>query len=367
MSQGAGSARGTCARINLDALRHNLERVRALAPESRVIAMVKSNAYGHGLVRVAQALHQADAFGVACLEEGQKLRAAGIETPITLMSGCFTGAELQEAVSFGFDLVVHREDQVAGLEQSPLQTPPRVWLKLDTGMHRLGFPPEQAHHIHRRLSSIAWVQQPIGLMTHLADADDPGKATTSQQLDRFHALVEGLPGPRSIANSAGIVAWPQSHADWVRPGIMLYGVSPVYNKTAETFGLKPVMTLESRLMEIKRLKQGDAVGYGGQWTCPEDMPVGVVAIGYGDGYPRHAKNGTPVLINDCTCPLVGRVSMDMLTVDLRNCTQACIGDRVVLWGAGLPAEQVANFCDTIAYELFCLVTARVETLAMVGE
>lgn len=348
------------AHIDLAALQHNFTVVKTLAPRSQVMAMIKANGYGHGAVRVAKALRQADAFGVACVEEGLELRAAKITQPIAIMNGVSTAEELQIAAAQQLQIVVHHRAMAEMIAQTTLAEPVTVWLKIDTGMHRLGIPPAQIAAIYQQLNACASVKQPLHLMTHFAEADNPTKDTTQRQLDIFAQCTADLPGPKTLANSAGIIAWSGSHADWVRPGVMLYGISPQANKNGSDFDLRPVLTLQSKLIAVNALHRGDAVGYGGIWTCPEDMPVGVVAIGYGDGYPRHAKNGTPVLINGVRCPLIGRVSMDMIMVDLRNCPQARINDQAILWGAGLPAEEVARFADTIAYTLLCGLSQRVK-------
>lgn len=350
--------RRTAATIDLAALRHNLQRLREASPNSRLMAAVKANAYGHGLVRVARALGDADALAVASLEEAVALREAAIDSPITLLEGLFHHDELPLACEHGFDLVIHHLPQVEMLEQQAVTSPLRVWLKVDSGMHRLGVQPDEVKPLWQRLSALESVEV-VGLMTHLANADDLNAPMTERQLALFHQSCAGLPGERTIANSAGILGWPQSHAEWNRAGISLYGASPFMGGRGEQQGLRPVMTLRSELIAVKWLKKGDAIGYGGCWQCPEDMPVGVVAMGYGDGYPRHAETGTPVLLNGKRVPLVGRVSMDMITVDLRGQPEAGVGDEVVLWGEGLPAEEIAECAGTIPYELFCGVTQRV--------
>jgi alanine racemase len=322
------------------------------------MAAIKANGYGHGLVRVARALYDSDGFGVTSVDEALQLREAGIRAPITLLEGFFHPDELPLIVQHRLDLLLHHSEQIDALEQAALHGPIRVWLKVDSGMHRLGIAPEQVARQWQRLERHPALE-PLGQMTHLATADEPGHPATKAQLVRFHATTGALPGERAIANSAGVLGWPESHADWVRPGIMLYGISPFVGGRAGQHGLRPVMTLSSELIAVNRMLPGDAIGYGGTWVCPEPMPVGVVAIGYGDGYPRHAPNGTPVLVNGRRVPLIGRVSMDMICVDLRSQPEAAIGDPVVLWGEGLPAEEIAEAAGTIAYELLCGVTPRV--------
>jgi alanine racemase len=374
----------TRALIDLSALQHNLRRVREAAPGKRIMAIIKADAYGHGLIRIARALASGvNSLGVARLEEAVRLRDAGIRESITLLEGFLEAAELAVIVQQRLNVVVHRPEQIAILEQASLDVqgstnvaggrtpgattqPLGVWLKVDTGMHRLGIAPAEAKFAWQRLQSCSGIET-LGVMTHLANADDRGDNFTLRQLECFTEMTAGIDTPCSIANSAGILGWPASHADWVRPGIMLYGVSPFTGGHGEQEGLQPVMTLCSRLIAVNRLHKGDAVGYGGSWTCPEDMPVGIVAIGYGDGYPRHTESGTPVLVNGRRVPLIGRVSMDMITVDLRSQPQARVGDPVVLWGKGLPVEEIARYASTISYELLCGVARRVEFVEITKE
>lgn len=370
-------SRAAEALIDLDALKANLDQVRLNAPDSRIVAVIKANGYGHGLSRIAHALTQADAFAVASIDEALELRNAGIDHPLLLLEGFFGDDELALVRQYRLSIVVHQEFQLQALEQFSQSmatggsvdagvTIP-VWLKIDTGMHRLGFRPEQAASIYVRLKQCPLVAPTITLMTHLANADNRLDDKTADQVELFNQVETAISAPtelpNSIANSAGILGWPQTHfndhSTWVRPGIMLYGVSPFIDSSAADHGLKPVMTLRSRLIAVNHCRAGDAVGYGGSWSCPEDMPVGVVAIGYGDGYPRAAASGTPVLINGQRVNLVGRVSMDMITVDLRHCPKAAVGDEVMLWGNGLPVEEVARHAGTIGYELLCGVTGRV--------
>ncbi len=345
------------ARINLNAIAHNFAQVRKLAPQRKIMAMVKSNAYGHGLLPITKTLIGADAFGVACLNEALALRKANITQRIVVMRGFSDANELSLISKNNLEVVIHCKEQLKILAQTKLSNFISIWLKIDTGMHRLGFAIDKAKKVYQELERNPKIQKPIYIMTHLADADDLSKATTKKQLNCFSQFDAH---PNSIANSAGIIGWPDSQADWVRPGIMLYGVSPFADKIGTDLGLQPVMTLQSKLIAIKNLKKGDKIGYGGTWKCPENMPVGVVAIGYGDGYPRHAENGAPVLVNGKKCKLVGCVSMDMLTVDLCNNPRAKINDPVILWGEGLPVEYIAKSANTIAYELFCKVTQRVK-------
>ena len=352
-------SRATTVRLDLGALAHNLRRVRSAAPGRRVAAAVKAEGYGHGLVRVARTLN-ADAFAVACVEEALTLREADITQPILLLEGVFEAAELPLCARHNLEIAVHHPEQVRMLEMTRLNPPVRAWLKIDTGMHRLGLEPETTPTTFQRLRARPSVRPDIGLMSHLARADERDCDYTLWQEQTFAAATAGLPGERSLANSAGILGWPRTHFDWVRPGIMLYGASPFVDSLAPDEGLRPVMTLHTRLIAIKRLRRGEPVGYGGTWTCPEDMDVGVAAVGYGDGYPRHAPSGTPVLVNGREAALIGRVSMDMITLDLRQHPEARIGDPVVLWGEGLPVERIAQAAGTISYTLLCGVTARIQ-------
>lgn len=354
--------------LNLTALAHNLAQVRRHAPAAKVMAVVKANAYGHGAVVVARTLAAAgaDALGVACLEEAVELRNAGIACPILLLEGVFCADEMTQILQHRLDLVVHSLEQVACLEQlmavpAPKPWLPRVWLKVETGMHRLGFLPAELAPVWRRLAALPGIADSLVLMSHLANAGNPDDDYTRTQRLAFDQVCETYSGtPRSLANSAATLLWPETHYQWVRPGIMLYGVSPVPGRSAADLDLLPVMTVTSEIIEIKHCRKGDTVGYNRTWVCPEDMPVGVVAFGYGDGYPRHIREAAPVRVNRATVPLVGVVSMDMLTVDLRTQPDAKVGDPVELWGAGLPVETVAEYAATIPYELLCRITRRVQ-------
>jgi alanine racemase len=348
--------------INLSALQHNLTRVRAAAPAARVMAVIKANGYGHGLIRIARALQQVDALGVASLAEGIALRGAGIEKPVLLLKGVSEPAELSLAARQRLSLMVHHASQIELLENASVDEPIDVWLKVDTGMHRLGIPSDAFHAAWQRLQSCVCVAGPVKLLTHLACADDRGSDMTSRQLALFAETIRESDAECSVANSAGVLGWPDSHYQWVRPGIMLYGASPFIDDVGRDHDLQPVMTLRTRLIAINRFRKGDSIGYGASWQCPEDMPVGVAAIGYGDGYPRHAGAGTPVLVNGQRAPLVGRVSMDMICIDLRSVPGADIGDEVELWGDHLPVEEVARCAGTIAYDLLCGITTRVDII-----
>ncbi len=347
--------------IDLAALRHNLARVRGLAPSSKVMAVVKADGYGHGLERVAEALADAEAFGVAALSDAERLRAIGLRNRIVLLSGFDEAADLDLLRELDVDTVVHHEAQLALLE-ADRGAPLRVWLKFDTGMHRLGFPIAQAASVHARLRALPNVAPDIVLMTHFASSDDLAGAQTPAQLGLFGASTQGLDGLASLSNSAAILGWPAAHRDWVRAGGALYGLSVAEGKTGADFGLQPVMRLSTRLIAVNRVKQGERVGYSATWQCPEDMDVGVAAIGYGDGYPRSVPSGTPVLLEGKRVPLIGRVSMDLMTLDLRGAPHAKVGDEVTLWGPELPVEEIAAAAGTISYELTCSITRRVRAV-----
>lgn len=354
-------SRPTRALINTQALSDNLETIRGLTGDARIMAVIKANGYGHGIVQVAHALRVADAFGVARIDEARALRKAGIKKPVIMLEGFQDAEELKAVEELSLDAVLHHGNQLALLEDHEGR-PVRCWLKLDSGMHRLGFPLGQLQGVLGRLEQLDSVSKPVILMTHLACADDRHDPMTKHQIHAFLQAIEGLDNEKSVANSAGLLAFPESCLDWARPGIMLYGISPFPDDTGLDHGLKPAMTLESTLIAINQLKKDESVGYGATWRAPEDMLAGVAAIGYGDGYPRHARSGTPVLVNGQRCSIIGRVSMDMVSIDLRNAVDANVGDRVVLWGEGLAVEEIARCADMIPYELVCGVTPRVEFL-----
>jgi alanine racemase len=349
------------ATIDLAAIQHNLAQVRRYAPNSKVMAAIKARAYGHGAVPVAKALEAAnvDAFAVACIEEAIELRQAGINAPITLLEGVLSAEEAALAVKHRLSIVVHDQWQLDLLEALPKDSEPLLWFKLDSGMHRLGFPLSEVPRLVEILNEHPrW--QFLGWITHLACADNTGNPATTEQTERYNNALKGLSGARSIANSAGIIAWSEARADWVRPGLMLYGASPFPDRSALDLGLKAAMTLESRLLAIREYDAGEAIGYGQTYRCPERMRVGVVAVGYADGIHRSLPNGTPVLVNGIEVPMAGRVSMDMITLDLRKAPSAKVGDTVRLWGEGLPVEVIAKCAGTLAYELFCGLTQRVQ-------
>ena len=352
-------ARLNQAKLDLAALRHNIGHARNLAPQSKVMAVVKANAYGHGAVAIAKALEPlADALAVACIEEALELRAAGVTAPILLLEGFFEESELAIIAAENFWLCIHNEWQLGCLEAATLQNTLTVWLKIDTGMHRLGIDANSAELAHKRLKNSTNVADNIVLYTHFASADDLGSTQTQQQIDRFNKVCANLPGERSAANSAGLLGWPGSHFDWIRPGYMLYGNSPFPTPHENTAVLQPVMTLISAIISIRDVQTGESVGYGASWTADRQSRIATVTVGYGDGYPRAARNGTPVLVNGQRASLAGRVSMDMITVDITDLADIKLGDEVVLWGKDLTVGEVAEYAGTIGYELTTRMPAR---------
>jgi alanine racemase len=358
-------ARLNQARLDLRALRHNVGVARQLAGPARIMAVVKANAYGHGAVTIAGALQSiVDALAVACIEEAVELRAAGIRTPILLLQGVFEPAELHTAAQLDLWLTIENERQLRWLEEASLPAPLTCWLKVDTGMHRLGVAPDMALPCYQRLLASRNAVDAIVLCTHFAAADNLHSRQTEQQLAVFDAMP--CSALRSAANSAGLLAWPQARYDWVRPGYMLYGNSPMLQDHAVAQSLQPVMTLTSSVISLRTIAAGEAVGYGGTWVAQRTSRIATVTIGYGDGYPRHAPNGTPVLVNGQRAPLAGRVSMDMITVDVTDLEQVEPGAEVVLWGAGLPLAEVACCAATIGYELTTRMPARTPRIVVHG-
>jgi alanine racemase len=345
--------------IDHGALRHNLKRAKQAAMDRKLWAVIKADGYGHGMLRVAHTLSQADGLAVARLDEAMMLRHAGITRPILVLGGCYREDDFKKASESALDVVFHHGAQLNPLKQAALEPQSlNLWIKVDTGMRRLGFEALDLPEIVATLQTVPAIAE-LNLMTHLANADDRNDPATTAQCSLFESLDLTPFNACSIANSAGLLGHPASLADWVRPGIMLYGASPFVHSTASAEGLWPVMTLKSHVIAVKPCRQGDRIGYGGTYTCSEAMPVAVIAIGYGDGYPRHAPSGTPVLVAGKRLPLVGRVSMDMICVDARDIPDLKVGEEAVLWGRGLPVEEVAEAAGTIAYELLCGVKRRV--------
>jgi alanine racemase len=347
------------ATIDIPAMQHNLAVARKCAPHSRIWAVVKANAYGHGLARGMHAFVEADGLALIEIDGALKLREMGWQKPILLLEGFFEARDLTTVAAHRLQVAVHCDEQIEMLERSRLATSVDVHLKMNSGMNRLGFTPAAYRAAYTRLRAIPSIRS-ITLMTHFANADDPLNAGMPlvEQAQRFHGATEDLPGERSLSNSAAVLAHPQFAADWVRPGIMLYGGTPG-GKSAQAYGLKPAMTLSSEIIGVQQIGAGDAVGYGSRFVADRPMTVGVVACGYADGYPRHAPNGTPVLVGGVRTGLVGRVSMDMLAVDLTDVPDAHVGNPVTLWGDDLPIDEVANAAGTIGYELMCALAPRV--------
>jgi alanine racemase len=346
--------------IDINALQYNYQFLNKKCPTAKAVAVIKANAYGHGAVKFAKALPQADAFAVSRLPEAVELRRAGISQPILLLEGCFCPEELKCAADMAFSIMIHNQRQLQELEQTNLSRPLQVWLKVDTGMHRLGIQPEQVEQFYQRLNASANVEGEIAFASHFNCADELNSDATSKQIAIFEQATKAYPGPKSLSNSAGTLHWPDAHYDYLRPGIALYGIAPRVDSTGTAEGLRPVMTLKSKLISVRKHKAGDAVGYGEKWTASQDTYIGVVAMGYGDGYPRTAPSGTPVLVNGKRVAIVGTVSMDMITLDLGPDAMDQVGDEVIFWGDGLPVEEVALHIGTIAYELVIKLTDRVK-------
>ncbi|CAM9657632.1 unnamed protein product [Phaeothamnion confervicola] len=344
------------ATIKASALSHNLSVARQSASHSKVWAVVKANAYGHGLVAAARALQDADGYAMLDFEEAIRLRLQGVKKPILLLEGFFKPQDVALLAEYDLTPVVHNIEQIEILEKASLAKPIDAYLKVNSGMNRLGFTVDNvrigwnALHGHEQVKSVT-------LMTHFADAD--GAGGVAAQLEWFNSLTQPMQGPRSLANSAALLRYPETHADWVRPGIMLYGCSPFPDRTAEDLGLRPAMTLTTEVIALQNLQPGERVGYGFGFEAPEEMTIGIVACGYADGYPRLAPTGTPVLVGGQRTRTIGRVSMDMICVDLTTLPEAYIGTPVTMWGEGLSADEVGAAAGTLSYELLCGLAARV--------
>lgn len=346
------------ARIDLSALQHNLHVARR-ATSARIMAVIKADAYGHGLLRCAEALSSAEGFALLDMRDAMRLREAGFRQSILLLEGAFSPDDLQLMAGYDFACVLHSPHQLAMLDAAPPGNKLAVWLKINSGMNRLGFAPQDAPAAMEKLRAHPAVRD-ITLMTHFSHADEA--EGVAAQMELFNHLAVPFRVARSLANSAALLRYPQTHGDWVRPGIMLYGASPFPETSARQLGLRPVMTLQSEIISVRALRAGERIGYGGTFCAEHAMRMGVVACGYADGYPRHASTGTPVLVNGQRARALGRVSMDMLCVDLSALPDAGVGSRVTLWGEGLPVEEVAHAAGTISYELLCALTARVPVL-----
>ncbi len=349
------------AYIDLHAIQHNYQLVKSLAPNSQAFAVIKADAYGHGIEQVVNILSEADAFAIARLTSALTLRKQCPQKPLLVLSGVHTEQAVLSHIEQNIQMMIYCEEQIALLEQLSEQYKNclTVWLKIDTGMHRLGVREEQFEALYNRLQQCRIVKGNINLCSHFGCADEAGHPMTQQQIQTFNQLTHDKEGMKSLAASAAILTHPDSHLDWVRPGLMLYGVSPLEGKSAKALGLIPAMTLKAPLISVRKHKQGEPVGYGASWESPHDTKLGVIAIGYGDGYPRNAPEGTPVYINGRIVPIVGRVSMDLMTVDLGADATDKVGDEAILWGEQLPVEIVASHIGTIAYELVTKLTQRV--------
>ena len=338
--------------IDLQALRHNYQLARDTSG-AKALAVIKADAYGHGAVRIAQALEpQADGFAVACIEEAIELRHAGIRAPILLLEGFFEADELTLIAEHDFWCVVHSQWQLEAIERSSIAKPLHIWLKMDSGMHRVGIHPAEYKDAHQRLLATGKAASVV-LMSHFARADELDSERTDEQVAIFQSATQGLDAPLSLRNSPGVMGWPSVPSDWVRPGIMVYGASPFDQPQSVADRLQPVMTLESGIISVRELAAGEPVGYGGAFVTDRAMRIGVVAMGYADGYPRQAPTGTPVSIDGQRSRLLGRVSMDMLCVDLTDIPHAGLGSRVELWGKNVLVTDVAAAAGTIPYQLFC--------------
>jgi alanine racemase len=351
-------ARPAQAIINLAALRHNHALAQQLAGSGKILAVVKANAYGHGIVDVSKALEPlVSALGVACIEEAIQLRNAGIQLPILLLEGAFTPDEIVIASQQNFWLMLTNQRQLTDLLAADISRPINIWLKIDTGMHRLGITPQETNAFYQQAISCNNVNEVV-IATHFASADDLGSNFTDKQQFIFNQAISTLAAPVSLANSAGLLAWPDTRHDWMRPGFMLYGNTPFLQPHAEADKLQPVMTLKSQVIALCDVPIGDSVGYANTWTAQRMSTVATVAIGYGDGYPRHAPNGTPVLIKGQRVGLAGRVSMDMISIDVTDIDNVQLGDEVILWGEALTVNEVASHAGTVGYELLTRMPER---------
>jgi alanine racemase len=352
--------RPTTATVNLDAIADNYRLASESAPGSASIAVIKSNAYGHGMLEVAHKLEAlVPAFAVAMIDEAVQLRDAGINKPILILQGVNHAADYAEAAARGFWVMLHQREQVQALLSSKRISPLKIWLKLDTGMHRFGLTTDELDEVFPDLISSDNVQSAPVLCTHLACADELRGTLTQQQVSMARKYANKYQLKLSIANSAGILFWPQSHADWNRPGYMLYGQSPSGSFDSEALGLRPAMSMNSEIVAIRHIPSGEGVGYGLDWIAARDSKIGTIPIGYGDGYPRHAPSGTPVLVNGQRVPLTGRVSMDAISVDLTDLDTAETGDPVELWGDHLSVNEIASVAGTIGYEILAGLSGRV--------
>ena len=356
-------SRTAFAILSTENLLHNIGVIRSYAPHAKLVAMVKANAYGHGLRSASLKMQNSvDMLGVSSIDEALALRKVGIKIPILLAEGVFEPRELVIAAAEKFVVAFHTPVQIEWLRTTLMPRPIHAWLKINTGLGRLGFSIQDAHTAYNALCNHASIQNPLTIMSHFACADVPEHPLNTTQRAQFNALISRMPGRYSMCNSAATFTMPDMQYNYVRPGISVYGISPFADRSAESLGLKPVMTMRSTLIAVTMMPKGSSLGYGARYTCPENMPVGVVAFGYGDGYPITAQDGTPIIVNNKRCALVGRVSMDMLMVDLRNCPDAMVGSQVILWGDGLPLEEIVPHTNTIPWEILTSVQHRVQFL-----
>jgi alanine racemase len=340
--------------INLSALTFNLQSIKKIAKNSKVMAVLKANAYGHGLIESVKAIKNVEGIAILTIEEAFKIRKAGYKNTILLLEGLFAAEEIYQAEKLNLNITLHNDRQIEFLDNVVLKNPVSVHLKINTGMNRLGFPPDQIDYLIENLNANPNVSD-ITLMTHFASADE--KEGITKQLDCFNRVTNYYNFSSSVANSAALYKFPEARLDWVRPGIILYGASPFEDISAKEIDVKPVMSLISKIIAIQDIKKGQAVGYGSNFIAKDDMRIGIVACGYGDGYPRHAKTGTPIFVHDKTTKTVGRVSMDMLYVDLSKIEKAVIGSKVEMWGNHISVDEVAKNSGTVGYELLCNISA----------
>ena len=355
--------RSAYALIQLDHLAHNLQLLKAYTPQTKIISVVKADAYGHGLAQTAQALAESDAFAVACVDEAINLRSAGILHPIICLQGFRDSAELKQVADANIQTVVHSDHQLRILQANPLKQSIQVWLKVDTGMGRLGFRPDQAEQVYAELAQVQAVSK-IRLMTHFANADTLDDSVMQQQLLRFEEVSQQLPAcERSAANSAASLAYSKTRYEWIRPGLCLYGISPFQSDQShpDLAEFKPVMSVHAPIISIKQMQAGDCVGYGGTFMCPHEMRVAVVAMGYADGYPRALQNTAHVSLHGHHAPIIGRVSMDMITSDITE-VDADIGDDVELWGQDINVLDVAAAANMLSYELLCGIADHIHRI-----
>lgn len=352
--------------IDKQALLYNIKLIREIAPKQKLLAMLKGNAYGHGLTIIATEIQEyVDAFGIMHISEGVYLRQNGLKNKILMLAGAHTYSDLIACAEYNLDIVIHDKEQVKLLQKVKLQSPVIVWLKINVGLNRLGFPPSEIKSIASILSKNANVKQPIKLMSHFSDSNQINNDITLTQLNYFRKIVSTFPYESSLYNSAGILSCPSTYFNWIRPGLILFGVSPFNNSIGQDHGLKPVMTFHTRLISVKKHFKGDRIGYEGTWTCPLDgLLLGIIPIGYADGYPRHLLSNTPVIVNGKKCYIVGRVSMHLSIIDLSNCLHAKVNDEVILWGKELPIELIAAQASTIPNELLVSIPQTTQRIVI---